>query len=173
MKIVPLRISPLLLASLLLVSAALSAQPPAPAKASVASLAFLTGHWTGTASFGGTVECHWMAPSGDNVMGAIRMMNNGKATMYEILVAEQVGDGVVLRVKHFNPGLTGREEKDASDQYHVVELGKERVLLEKIGGDPLRVVWEIRPGNTLVAARGTKKDGQWAFSDLFTFKSGR
>jgi len=156
----------------LLVSTALLAQQPAPAKARVADLHFLTGHWAGTASFGGTVECHWMAPSGDNAMGAIRMMNNGKVTMYEILVAEQVGDGVMLRVKHFNPGLTGREEKDVSDQYQAIELGKGRVLLEKIGGDSLRVIWEIRPGGLLVAARGVRKDGgEWVFSDLFTFKA--
>lgn len=168
MKIVPLRVFTLLFASLTLGSA--SAQSSAPA-ANVADLRFLTGHWMGTASFGGSVECHWMAPSGDNAMGSIRMMKDGKVTVYEILVAEQTGPGVTLRVKHFNPGLTGREEKDVSDQYAVVELRNERVVLEKITGDPLRVIWEKRPGGMLVAARGIRKDGEWVFSDLFTFKA--
>ncbi|MBC7892736.1 MAG: hypothetical protein H7Y12_11020, partial [Sphingobacteriaceae bacterium] len=57
-----------------------------------------------------------------------------------------------------------------SDQYVVVEVGNERMLLEKIGGDPLRVVWEKRPGSVLAVARGTQKDGAWVFSDLFLFK---
>lgn len=169
MKTVPLRLRYLLPALWLAVTASVHAQSPPP-PANVADLQFLTGHWTGTASFGGTVECHWMAPSGDNAMGSIRMMKDGKVTMYEILVAEQTGPSVTLRVKHFNPGLTGREEKDASDQYAVVEAKGERVVLEKFTGDPLRVIWEKRPGGLLVAARGIRKDGEWVFSDLFTFK---
>jgi len=170
MKTVPLRRFLLVLALLTSLTVRLHAQTPAPLKASVADLGFLTGHWLGTASFGGSVEATWTAPSGDNALGSMRMMKDGKATMYEILVAEQTGPGVTMRVKHFNPGLTGREEKEASDQYTVVEVGKERMVLEKIGGDPLRVVWEKRPGGVLAVARGTRKDGAWAFSDLFLFK---
>jgi hypothetical protein len=152
--------------------ASLSAQAaaPTPVNASVNDLAFLSGHWLGTTSSGNAVETMWTAPSGDNALGAIRMMKAGKATMYEILVAEQTGAGVSFRVKHFNPGLTGREEKDVSDHYTVIELGRDRVVLEKLGGAPLRVIWEKRAGGILAVSRGTPKEGQWAYSDLFTFK---
>ncbi len=172
MKTVPLRPCLVLFAWLTSLSVGLFAQTsPLPAKTT--DLGFLTGHWTGTASFGGSVEAFWSAPEGNNLLGSMRMMTEGKATMYEILVVEQTGPNVTLRVKHFNPGLTGREEKDAFDQYAVVELGKERVLLEKIGGDPLRVVWEKRPGSVLAVARATRADGQWKWSDLFVFKPAR
>ncbi|MEY4938438.1 MAG: hypothetical protein RIQ93_173 [Verrucomicrobiota bacterium] len=167
----PLRLG-LLLAVLLGLAVGLSAQSaaPAPINANVSDLGFLAGHWQGTTASGGAIEAMWTAPSGDNALGTMRMMKAGKATMYEILVAEQAGAGVSFRVKHFNPGLTGREEKDVSDRYTVIELARERVVLEKLDGAPLRVIWEKRPGGVLAVSRGTQKDGQWVYADLFIFK---
>lgn len=164
-----------LLVSILLIGLVvrLSAQSAAPTaiNANVSDLGFLAGHWMGTTTSGGAIEAMWTAPSGDNALGTMRMMKAGKATMYEILVAEQAGAGVNFRVKHFNPGLTGREEKDVSDRYAVIELGRERVVLEKLEGAPMRVIWEKRAGGVLAVSRGTQKAGQWAYSDLFTFKT--
>ena len=171
MKIPPLRLV-LLIATLVTgLSSRLPAQASVPATANVNGLGFLAGHWLGASTSGTAMEAMWTAPSGNNVLGTMRQMKEGKASMYEILVAEQAGSGVSLRVKHFNPGLTGREEKDASDHYAVIELGNDRVVLEKIGGNaPLRIVWEKRPGPVLAATRGTLKDGKWTFTDLFSFK---
>lgn len=171
MKPLPLRLGLLAAALFAGLSSRLPAQASAPATASVSGLGFLAGHWVGSSTSGIAMEAMWTAPSGNNVLGTMRQMKEGRASMYEILVAEQAGSGVSLRVKHFNPGLTGREEKDVSDHYAVIELGHDRMLLEKIGGNgTARIAWEKRPGPVLAATRGTLKDGKWTFTDLFSFR---
>jgi hypothetical protein len=142
-----------------------------PASTPVSALNFLQGRWQGTFS-GGPIEAYWMPAAGNNLLGSIRMMKEDRATMYEILVVEQTEQGPTLLVKHFRPGLVGQEEKDVSDRYRLLEIGKERALFEKVDGS-VRVIWERRPGAVLAVQRGTPSGGQWAFSDLFVFKSVR
>jgi hypothetical protein len=139
-------------------------------KSSLADVRFIAGHWQGTASFGGSVEALFSVPTGDNMLGTMRMMKDDKATLYEILVLEQTEPGVTLAVKHFKPGLLGQEEKDQADRYALIERGDGRVVFEKQGGSPLRVIWEKRPNGGLAVVRGTQQDGQWRWSDLFVFK---
>ncbi len=158
-----------LLTALLLSTLPATAQTTPPAKAQLADLRFLEGRWQGTFQ-GGPIENYWSAPQGDNLLGSIRMLRDGKATMYEILVIEQTDAGLMLHVKHFRPGLKGVEEKDAADRYNLIELTRERAVFEKVsGGDPLRVIWERRPNRVLAVQRGPQRDGQWAYADLFVF----
>src|SRR5512134_3551134 len=97
---------------------------------SLADLAFITGHWSGELD-GGTTDEHWSAPSGDNMMGVFRYVKNGKAVFYEMLLVEMTATGPVLRLKHFNPGLIGWEEKDQAYSYPLVELEKNKAVFER------------------------------------------
>ncbi|MCW3105834.1 MAG: hypothetical protein JWQ09_340 [Segetibacter sp.] len=139
--------------------------PQRPGKLS--DLSFIEGHWKATTS-DRTIEGVWLAPEGDNMLGFMRMMNDKKANLYELLAYEQTEQGFVSRVKHFKPGMLGQEEKDKSDQYTFIEAANGRVVLEKEGGE-MRIVYEKRGNNQFAIMRGNLLEGKWAFKDLFVF----
>jgi hypothetical protein len=136
-------------------------------RGSVADVAFIEGHWKAT-SGDRTIEGVWLAPEGENILGFMRMMRNGKASLYEMLAYEQTANGLISLVKHFQPGLIGVEEKDKQDRYRFVEASKDRAIFEK-EGESLRILYEKRSADQFVIARGNLKDGNWVFVDLFVF----
>ena len=137
----------------------------------LSDISFIEGRWKATTDKN-SVEGVWLAPDGDNVVGFMRMMKDGKATIYEILAYEQSEQGLVSRVKHFKPGLLGQEEKDKSDQYNFVEAGKDRAIFEK-QGEKLRILYEKRSDSQFVIARGSLQENKWVFKDLFVFNSAK
>lgn len=156
-----------LLLCTLFINLSINAQT-APAKAgTLADLTILEGRWLGAYN-GGPIEASWTAPSGNNIVGYIRMIKDNKITLYELFAFEQTERGPVAMVKHFKPGLIGVEEKDKSDRYTFVSAEKDRALFEKEDGS-IRIIYERRTPKQLVIQRGQQKDGQWAFSDLFVF----
>lgn len=136
---------------------------------SVTDIAFITGNWKATTSSGQIIEGVWLKPEGENILGFMRMMKNGKADLYEILAYEQTEKGLVSMVKHFSPGLTGHEEKDKQDRYAFVEASKNKAIFQKEGDAGLRILYEKRSANQFVIARGSEKEGKWIFQDLFVF----
>lgn len=156
----------LLLANSLLVSVNSLAQSKT---GSVADVAFIQGHWKATTHEGQIIEGVWLQPEGENIVGFMRMMKNGKADLYEILAYEQTDKGLVSMVKHFQPGLIGHEEKDKQDRYNFIEATENRAIFQKEGEAGLRILYEKRSANQFVIARGSQQDGQWTFKDLFVF----
>lgn len=83
-----------------------------PAKATLADFAWLTGHWIGTGFGGADVEEVWTAPNGTSMQGMFRLVRNGRAQVYELVVLWPVGDTVEMRLKHFTAELKAWEEKE-------------------------------------------------------------
>lgn len=169
MKTIQTLLLALLLSGTTLLTAAAQTNPSKPG--SLADVALLEGHWLGTYN-GGPIEASWTAPASDNIIGYIRMMKDGKPSLYELFVFEQTDRGPVAMVKHFKPGMIGVEEKDKSDRYAFISAQKNQALFEKEDGS-LRIIYERRSPTQLVIQRGQQKDGQWAFSDLFIFNQVR
>jgi hypothetical protein len=140
----------------------------AQSKGSVADIAFIQGQWKAVTAGGQSIEGVWLAPEGENILGFMRMMKGGKAELYEILAYEQSEQGLISMVKHFNPGLTGVEEKDKQDRYIFVEAAKDHAIFQKEGGG-LRILYEKRAANQFVIARGNEENGKWVYKDLFVF----
>ncbi len=130
-------------------------------------LAHLEGQWLGTFD-GGPIEASWTAPSGDNIIGYIRMMKNDKATMYEMFVIEQTDTGPQVMVKHFKHGLIALEEKDQFDLYTFVSAKKNEATFEK-DHELVRIIYERRSPTQLVIRRGAYHNDKWEFADLFVF----
>jgi hypothetical protein len=139
----------------------------AQSSGSLADLTFIEGHWKATTETR-TVEGVWLAAEGDNILGMMRMMTAGKASLYEILAYEKNEQGFISLVKHFRPGLLGVEEKDKQDRYRFIEAAKGRAVFEKEDGT-LRILYEKRGDNSFVIARGTQQNSQWVFKDNFVF----
>ncbi len=135
---------------------------------SLDDISFIDGRWRGEFN-GGPIDGSWTGPLGDNIVGYLRMMKDGKATLYEIFAFEQTENGPVARVKHFKPGMISLEEKDVADTYKFIEAGNNTALFEKMDGS-VRILYELRKKNQLVFQKGVLEQGQWKFTDLFIFK---
>lgn len=73
-------------------------------------LAWIAGHWGGDA-FGGQIEEAWFSPAGRSMSGSFRLVRDGLAVMYELLLLEQDDDGeIYYRFKHVSRGWVPWEE---------------------------------------------------------------
>ncbi len=88
----------------------------------VEELDWLAGSWKGE-GLGGLVEEQWSAASAGSLVGTFKLSSEGEPSFYEIFVISDDGDGVTLRLKHFNPDMTGWEEKDDHVTFSLVKLG--------------------------------------------------
>ena len=100
------------------------AQAPssAPVPATLADVAFMTGHWIGGEG-GDLSEEIWSAPEGDSMLGMWRYVSKGQARIYELLTLTAAGPHVVLRIRHFVPKLVAREDKDRAVELRLVRKG--------------------------------------------------
>ena len=139
-----------------------------PKGGSIADISFIQGNWKAVTPDGMEIEGGWLAPQGENILGFMRMMKDGKAELYEMLAYEKTEMGLVSLVKHFKPGLVGLEEKDKQDRYLFVDASKDRAVFQK-EGEGLRILYEKRSAGQFVIARGNEQDGKWVYKDLFVF----
>ncbi len=89
--------------------------------ASIDDLAWLSGRWLGE-GFGGILEENWNPPLGGAMVATFRSIKEGKPNFYEICLIAPEGNSLVYKVKHFNPDLTGWEEKDDYVTFPLVKL---------------------------------------------------
>ena len=97
--------------------AAGAAGPPAR----VTDFAWLEGHWQAEA-LGGEAEEIWSPPGAGTMVGMFRLIQDGKPGFYEIFTLTEEGPTLLLRLKHFNPDLTGWEEKDETVDFPLVAI---------------------------------------------------
>jgi hypothetical protein len=108
--------------------ARIGAAPP-PVPATLADVAFLAGHWVGGEA-GDLSEEVWSAPEGDSMMGMWRYVAKGRTRIFEILTLTAEGPNVVLRIRHFDPKLVAREEKDRAVELPLVAKGPREAAFE-------------------------------------------
>jgi hypothetical protein len=78
--------------------------------ATLDQVAWLAGHWVGE-GLGGVSEELWSPPAGGAMMGTYRLLKDGAPVFYEFLLLAEENGTLILKLKHFNPDLTGWEEK--------------------------------------------------------------
>lgn len=101
-----------------------------PAKVTLDDLSFICGHNRGERE-GSIIDEHWSEVGGDTMIGMYREIRGGKAQMYEFLTIEQTADGPVLRLRHFDPGLVGWEEKAQAASYPLASWRPNEAIFEK------------------------------------------
>ena len=118
--------------------------------ASLDSVAFLAGSWVGT-GLGGEVEEVWTAPSAGTMVGSFKLLQNGEPNFYEFLVISEEEGSLVLRLKHFNPDLSGWEEKDDFVTFPLVKVDNDSVYFRgltyrKVGDGRLQIYLALHSG---------------------------
>jgi hypothetical protein len=106
------------------------AQSKPPAEVKLDDLSFICGHNRGESN-GTIIDEHWSEVGGDTMIGMFRQIKNGKAQMYEFLTIEQTATGPVLRLKHFDPGLVGWEEKAQANSYPLVSWKPNEAVFQR------------------------------------------
>jgi len=109
--------------------------PRTPVVASPADLAWLAGEWSGR--FGDdAVEEYWSSPSHETIVGCFRWFSGSVCRFYEIIAIERWEEGVVMLIKHFDPGLVGWEERETAMVFDLVRLDAGEAVFLKRGSDP-------------------------------------
>jgi hypothetical protein len=72
----------------------------------------------------------WSSPEGDSMIGMWRYVAKGRTRIYEILTLTVEGPNVVLRIRHFDPKLVAREEKDRAVELPLVAKGPREAVFE-------------------------------------------
>ena len=98
----------------------------------IADLAFMAGNWKTTSDWGDMDEM-WSSPRGNCMMCTFRCVKDGKIVFYEFIVIEQAeNDSVpVLKLRHFNPGSIGWEDKDKPYAYPLTFLRGQKAIFER------------------------------------------
>lgn len=140
---------------------AAAAQAPATprARATLADVAFMAGHWRG-GSAGEVSEEIWTAPEGDGMLGMWRYVGGGKARVFELLSIRQEAEGLMLRFRHFDGVLTAREEKDTPIAIPLVRWSAGEAVFEgkSVAGGLLRLTYRRDGDDGLLAT--LEKDGE-------------
>lgn len=87
--------------------------------ATVDELAWLAGAWVGE-GLGGTAREVYSPPSGGLIAGHFIYQRGETVGFFELLSIAEVDGSLVYRLKHFNPDLTGWEEKDQVVEFPLV-----------------------------------------------------
>ena len=110
-------------ALVLLLSAPALAQGPS---AKVSDLAWMTGHYSNE-----SLEENWAEPKGGSIASLVRGIGNGATNMIELIVVEEEGDSLILRLKQWNPGMEPRAE--GFQVMELIEIGDKKVVFKNTG----------------------------------------
>ena len=114
-----------------------------PPAASISDVAWLTGRWSGE-GLGATAEESWLPPTGDSMVGVFRLAGDDGVAFYEIVVIREAHGSLVLRLKHFEPDLTGWEEREETVDFPLVArsddtLWFDGLTIERSGPDQMDI----------------------------------
>lgn len=109
---------------------------------------WLQGHWKGEA-FGGKFEEIWLPPFGDTMMGAFKLVENGKTKFTELLRIIKKDGSLVIQLKHFDNEFAGWEEKSETVDFPFVKKEANKMYFdgmtfEKISNDHLTVYLAVK-----------------------------
>ena len=156
-------------AAAFLLSAAVFAQTsaPAPSRAVLSDLSWMAGRWIDD-SGGNLSEEIWSAPSGDSMMGMWRYVSGGEVRIFELLTVSVEPTGIVMRLRHFDPELTAREDKGTPVELALVGWKPREAAFEgpAVGAPGIVRLTYRRPSEDTLTST-LEKDGR---TQEFTFR---
>jgi hypothetical protein len=135
--------------------------------ATPADLHWLSGSWMGRHGED-VVEEYWSPLGAGTLMAMLRWQKDGRVFFYELMAIERDAEHLALRIKHFDPGLRGWEEKQEAMECRLVRLrDREAVFLET--NEPHRwVIYRLEADDRLVSYFETD-DRPVGPEDLFVY----
>jgi hypothetical protein len=115
----------------------------------VQELAWLTGAWQGSFQ-ADTVDEYWSHAEPGTMVGVYRWVKEGNPWLYEMMLIEAEGDGVVARFKHFHPGLKGLEEAEKHYGFDLVQVNGADAIFHMRDTEPDVWLFYRREDDTLI-----------------------
>ena len=117
-------------------------------EAKLENIAWISGTWHGEA-FGGQVEEIWSKPSGGSMMATFKLVVEGQIGFYEIEIIREVGNTLLLQLKHFKSNLKGWETKDETVDFPLKYITKDKAVFEgmtfeRIGDNRMNVFVDVK-----------------------------
>lgn len=113
--------------------------------ATLDEIAWLAGSWQGS-GLGGESHESWLPPVHGQMAGIFHQSNDTGLQFYEILQVVERDGSLVLRLKHFNPDLSGWEDNSAGSalEFPLVAVEEDAAYFsgltyERIGDDRLLI----------------------------------
>ena len=131
----------------------------------VSDLAWMTGHYKGSTG-NGSLEEHWAKPDGGSIASLVRSTTDGKTNMIELIVIEEDGDSLTLRLKQWDPGMEARSE--GFQVMKLIQLGNKKVVFKSTSDDGLQQLGYRLSGDQFTIAIET---AQGALDILLTRQS--
>lgn len=133
----------------------------------IKDLSFMAGRWTTTTEWG-DMEESWSEPMGNCMMCAYRCVKDGEVVFYEFIVIEQTEKGPVMKLRHFNPGNIGWEDKDSPYEYPLMFLEEDRARFEHPNKKTALTFYRSDKNKMQVILDRKDKDGKWV-QDEFNY----
>jgi len=128
----------LVLTMMPLMTASARAQGSAPA-VSLQDLSWLVGRWVGTTASGQHIEEMWMPAQDGMMIGSFRWERGQGRWLFEFMSLDTgpaaAQTPLTFRLKHFDRGFRGLEEKTVSTTLTPIEASPSRVLFEMKEGE--------------------------------------
>lgn len=94
-----------------------------PPPATIAQAAWLVGDWVGTGIDGAGAAEVWLPASGGTMAGLfVQEKPDGTILFTEHMYLSEEAGSLVVKLKHFNPDLTGWEEKDGMVRFPLIAI---------------------------------------------------
>ena len=120
-------------------------------------LAFLSGRWISEKP-AEVQEETWSPVSGNSMIGSFRILRSGRPIFYEFWVMEVEENRPVLKLKHFNAGLAGWEEKNDSTKLPLASVSNGDAVFAQANGS-VSLHYQ-RAGNVLTCTVHHVRDGK-------------
>ena len=111
----------------------------------VQDLRWMSGTWTG--SLGGPVKLqeNWTVPEAGSIQSLVRMTAGDTTTMVELIVIEDIDDGLQLHIQQWDKGYVPRA--GGAQRMIMESAGENFVKFKDASGGGLKTLQYSRPGN--------------------------
>ena len=89
--------------------------------ATLADVKWLRGEWIGE-GLGGKADEIWSAPMAGSMVGAFRLVMDGKLVFSEFFMLVEEQKSLTLKLKHFDPKMKGWEEKEKFTEFKLIKV---------------------------------------------------
>ena len=138
---------------------------PPPAK--IAEAAWLTGDWAGEGIAGAEAHETWLPASGGTMVGVfVQEKPDGSIMFTEHMYLSEEAGSLIVKLKHFNPDLTGWEDKDGMVRFPLIAIEPCRAYFRSL-------TYRCDGPNGLLVAVRMKSEGDKVSELVFRFKRRR
>ena len=143
--------------------------------ASLQDLSWLAGHWVGTTASGEHIEEMWMPERDGLMIGSFRWERGQGRWLFEFMSLDTgtaaAPTPLTFRLKHFDRGFRGLEDKAVSTTLMPKEVSASRVLFEmNEAGRVVRLTYTYSAPDGLLVVFDETAPGQTAVHIEFPFK---